>query len=278
MGGFEFKFRRLDTKKPVIPFIKMQGLGNDFVIIDQRKRSYTLDFMKISDRKFGIGCDQIILIEESEEADCLMRIYNADGSEVAACGNATRCIAKLVMQENKISKVTIAIQKKILRCWDAGQNIVKVDMGKPLLNWYDIPLSANCDTNNLPIFYEGLGAPSAVNIGNPHVVFFVENIDEVDLVKFGPQIENDLMFPEKVNVNIAQITNKDILLKVWERGVGETLACGSGACATLVAAIQNGYISDNNAVVIFRSGELHIEWSDSVFMKGSVAQVFTGIF
>ena len=233
-----------------IPFLKMHGIGNDFVIIDNRKTEHIVDIVKIANRRIGVGCDQVIIIEKAKiNADCLMRIYNADGSEAGACGNATRCVAQIIMQENNKQSVTISVQEKILKCWQAGKNSVKVDMGKPSFDWEKIPLSHHRDTMNLPISYGSLISPVAVNIGNPHVIFFVQDINSIDLADCGPKIENNSLFPQKVNVNIAQIENQKILLKVWERGTGETLACGSGACATLVAAVQRKYISGNSSTI-----------------------------
>ena len=265
-----------------IPFIKMHGIGNDFVIIDHRYQKYEFAITKISNRKTGIGCDQVIIIENPIDAnqDCTMRIYNADGNEVGACGNATRCVAHIIMQERQTQHVKIVVQDKVLSCWQVEQNTIKVNMGVPLLNWQQIPLANSCDTIDLPISYGSLSNPVGVNVGNPHAVFFVDDIKQVDLSSIGPKIENHPLFPEKVNVNVAQVISAEkILLRVWERGVGETEACGSGACATLVAAIRKKYIPKHYATISLPGGDLMIEWMDNnVFMTGPVAEVFTGLF
>jgi len=260
----------------MIPFLKMHGLGNDFVIIDQRKQRYQFDVKNVSNRRLGIGCDQLIIIEESVNADCRMRIYNPDGGEAGACGNATRCVAYVIIKEKKTNEVKIAVKNKILKCWKAENNLIKVDMGKPSLKWEEIPLAESCDTTNLPISYGELKKPMAVNMGNPHVIFFVQNINSIDLQVIGPKIEKDPLFPERVNVNIAQIQNGKILLKVWERGAGETLACGSGACATLVAAIKQKQIAKRSCIISLPGGELIVEWKETVFMTGPIKEVFTG--
>ena len=261
----------------MIPFIKMHGIGNDFVIIDERKEKYNLDITQIADRRLGVGCDQLIIINKSSKADCSMQIYNQDGTESAACGNATRCIAHIIMQEQTSIFTSIEVRKKILKCWQVRKNYVKVDMGVPLFGWKEIPLSQSCETINLLLDYEGLKEPIVLNIGNPHIVFFVENINSVELSNIGPKIENDPLFPAKVNVSIAQIMDKKILLRVWERGSGKTLACGSAACATLVAAVRKKYISGNSSVISLPGGELYIKWNENIFMTGPVKRVFTGI-
>ncbi len=260
----------------MIDFIKMHGLGNDFVIIDGREKDYNIDVKKIAHRKFGVGCDQVIIIKKSEYADCFMQIYNADGSESGACGNATRCVAKIIMQNNKLQEVDIAVKNKLLHCTKVDGNNIKVNMGLPSLDWEEIPLSFACNPVNLPISYSNLSLPIAVNMGNPHVVFFVDDINAVNLCELGPQIANDPIFLEKANVNIAQIDGEKIVLKVWERGVGETLACGSGACATLVAAVLKSKIKDKRCLVQLPGGQLFIEWDGAVFMTGSVSKVFEG--
>ncbi|MBQ4874521.1 MAG: diaminopimelate epimerase [Rickettsiaceae bacterium H1] len=258
------------------PFIKMHGLGNDFAIIDERQFRYKYDVKQIANRKLGIGCDQVIIIEKSSQANCAMQIYNRDGSKAEACGNATRCVAQIITEEQNSQEATIEIEEKILKCQTAGVDRIKVDMGIPLFDWEKIPLSKPCDTENLPITYEKLENPIAINTGNPHVIFFVEDINSVNLAEIGPKVENHSLFPQKVNVNIAQVTNEKILLKVWERGAGETLACGSGACATLAAAVKRKYIVNNGSIVSLPGGELYIEWNKSILMTGPVKKVFIG--
>lgn len=262
-----------------IPFTKMHGIGNDFVVIDHRKQEYEFNIQKIADRKFGVGCDQVIVINKSIDADCYLDIYNLDGSKASACGNATRCVAFLLMKEKNLQEVSIAIGDRILKCWEVECDKIRVDMGEPLLNWQDIPLSYACDTLNLPLSDGILISPVAVNMGNPHVIFFVDDVSSLNLSHFGPKIEKYSLFPEGVNVNVAQIVDdKRIMLRVWERGVGETDACGSGACATCVAAVRKKLISSNKAVISFIRGELFIEWQNHVFMTGVVETVYTGLY
>ena len=220
-----------------IPFIKMHGLGNDFVVLDGRDGKLppleAQAARAIADRHTGIGCDQVIVLEPSEIADFRMRIRNADGGEVEACGNATRAVAMLHGEPVEIETVAGVLSA---RPEDGG---VAVDMGEPEFGWEEIPLSDAMDTLDMPVGWDELERPTAVNIGNPHVVFFVPDCDKVELEHLGPAIETDPLFPERVNVNVATIEAPDaIRLRVWERGAGLTRACGTGACATAVAAMR----------------------------------------
>jgi len=235
--------------KPVmdtIPFIKMHGLGNDFVVIDARQGPVAVSAAAaraIADRHRGVGCDQVILIEPSADGlgDVFMRILNADGGEVAACGNATRCVASLLMAEKGVDHVVIETAGGLLDAEKAGGELISVDMGRAHLDWRDIPLSEAVDTLHLPISEKGLVDGCAVNMGNPHLVFFVEDVETVPLEVVGPKLERHKMFPQRTNVGIAQVIATDRLrLRVWERGAGITQACGSGACAALVAANRRG--------------------------------------
>ena len=215
-------------------FHKMHGLGNDFVILDAREGAVAMDEARaraIADRRTGVGCDQVILLEPSDVADVRMRIWNADGGEVEACGNATRCVVAA-----RGRQATIETDGGIARGGDDGAG--DVDMGAPRFGWEEIPLAYAMDTAAMPVGWEDLQEPAAVNVGNPHVVFFVDDADAVDLARLGPLIEHDPLFPERVNVNVASFEGDAIRLRVWERGAGLTLACGTGACATAVAAIR----------------------------------------
>jgi len=246
-----------------IKAFKMDGLGNDFVIIDQRSRNYNLtkdQIIKICDRKF-IGCDQLILIQKSDEKDAGLEFYNSDGSISGACGNGTRCVADLLSKENNDKEITLRTSSGVLKSQILGDNLVETEIGIPKTNWDEIPLNKNLDTKNLNIKIvnknniEHMGGTS-VNVGNPHVIFFVDNIEDYDLKKIGPEIENHNYFPEKCNVTLAKIINKKLIkVKVWERGAGLTKACGTAACATAVAANING-LTDKTTDIEFSLGKL----------------------
>jgi diaminopimelate epimerase len=249
-------------------FRKMHGLGNDFVIFDAREGAVEMDAARarsIADRRTGVGCDQVILLEPSDVADVKMRIWNADGGEVESCGNATRCVVML-------GASTIETKGGILRGDADG-----VDMGAPRFGWQDIPLAYAMDTAAMPIGWEDLQEPSAVNVGNPHIVFFVGDADAVDLARLGPLIENDPLFPERVNVNVASFQGDAIRLRVWERGAGLTQACGTGACATAVAAIRSRQ-AEGPVEVRLPGGSLTIDWQPggTIRMSGPATHVFDG--
>ncbi len=256
-------------------FHKMHGLGNDFVVIDARETRVDMTASRahaIADRHTGIGCDQLILLEPSEKADVRMRIFNADGGEVEACGNATRCVALLMR-----SPAMIETQAGLLRTLP-GNAEASVTMTAPLFDWELVPLAMPMDTRDMPVSWEMLERPSAVNIGNPHVVFFVADAKAVPLDVLGPLIEHDPLFPQRVNVNVAQIIGADhIRLRVWERGVGETRACGTGACATAVAAIRKGLVQSPVRVSL-TGGDLTIDWraGEPAQMNGPATYVFSG--
>src|SRR5262245_42659992 len=228
-----------------LPFLKMHGLGNDFVVIDLRDRPLSLTLPQrrwIADRKRGIGCDQLILLEPPRErvADVFMRIHNPDGGEAGACGNATRCVAAKVMAEKSTRHVIVETISGLLDTEAADGGRIAVDMGPVKLDWREIPVSEACDTLRLPIAAGPLVDPVGVNVGNPHAVFFVPDAETVDLASLGPVLERHRLFPERANVEVAQILSSTsdsagrIRMRVWERGAGITQACGSGACATLV--------------------------------------------
>ncbi len=252
----------------------MHGLGNDFVIIDARDNELKLSGAKaaaIANRHSGIGCDQLIILRPSENADVRMQIFNADGSEVEACGNAARCVAKLIGDKTRIETEGGII------IGNATADGAIVDMGQPRFEWQSIPLAYAMDTINMPVGWEGLQNPAAVNVGNPHVIFFVDDSVIVELARLGPMIEVDPLFPDKVNVNIAHIRDGEIHLRVWERGAGLTQACGTGACATAVAAIKRG-LASSPVKVNLPGGSLVIRWEDSetIQMQGPTAYVFSG--
>ncbi len=266
-----------------ISFIKMHGLGNDFVVIDGRGGDVSLDAAQaraIADRHTGIGCDQLIVIEAANRAgaDVFMRIRNADGGEVAACGNATRCVARLLMDEMDSDQVRIETSSGVLLAENAPNDTISVDMGVPGLTWDRIPLAREADTLHLDLALGPLGDPVAVSIGNPHAVFFTSDPDAVDLDRLGPELEHHEMFPERANIGIAQVTGRDSLrLRVWERGAGITLACGTGACAAVVAASRRG-LTGRLVTVTLDGGKLAVEWrgDDHVIMTGPAAVSFTG--
>jgi len=265
-----------------IKAFKMDGLGNDFVIIDQRSQNYNLtkdQIIKICDRKF-IGCDQLILIQKSDEKDAGLEFYNSDGSISGACGNGTRCVADLLSKENNDKEITLRTSSGVLKSQILGSNLVETEIGIPKTNWDEIPLNKNLDTKNLNIKIvnknniEHMGG-TAVNVGNPHIIFFVDNIEDYDLKKIGPEIENHNYFPEKCNVTLAKIINKKLIkVKVWERGAGLTKACGTAACATVVAANING-LTDKTTDIEFSLGKLSIsiDENNSVHMKGPVSDI-----
>jgi diaminopimelate epimerase len=268
-------------------FLKMNGLGNDFVVVESRTQPFTPtadEVRAIADRASGIGCDQVIAIDPSAKADAGMRIWNADGGEVEACGNATRCVGWILMQASGRDAASIETAAGVLHARKGEGTTVSVDMGEPGLDWTQIPLSQQSDTMRLDVAIAaaeqaGLGVPGAVNMGNPHVVFFVDDALAAPVNSVGPIIEHDPLFPEAVNVGFAQIRSRDdIRLKVWERGAGQTLACGTGACAALVAAHRRG-LANRRAKVEMDGGVLEIEWRESdghVIMTGPASFDFTG--
>ena len=265
-----------------IKAFKMDGLGNDFVIIDQRNHDLNLNkdqIIKICDRNY-IGCDQLILIKKNKKLDADLEFYNSDGSLSGACGNGTRCVADLLAKENKKKKITLWTSGGILKSKILGNNLVETEIGFPKTNWNEIPLNKNLDTKNINIKIinknnkEYTGG-TAVNVGNPHVVFFVDSIEDYNLKKIGPKIENHDLFPEKCNVTLAKIINSNLIkVKVWERGAGLTKACGTAACATAVAGNLNG-LTDKNVDIEFTLGKLSIfiDKKNSVHMKGPVSNI-----
>lgn len=268
-----------------IPFVKMHGLGNDFVVFDGRRDPAVLDLddataARIADRKLGVGCDQLIVIEPARDdlADAFMRIRNNDGGEVEACGNATRCVANIVMGELGRKDVIIETVVGLLDANGLTDGRVTVDMGQVKLDWRDIPLSEAVDTNHIPLSLGPLSDPVGVNVGNPHAVFFVDDAEAIDIEKFGPVLEHHEMFPERANIEVCSIVGENqIRMRVWERGVGVTRACGTGACAVGVAAARRG-LTGRKTEIILDGGNLTIEWlpDDHVLMTGPVATSFSG--
>ena len=264
-----------------IPFRKMHGLGNDFVVIDARARPVPVTARRaaaLADRKTGIGCDQLIVLEPATHADVRMRIFNPDGGEVEACGNASRAVGMLLGPEHGgETRIETLGGDLVARVDDHG---ISVAMGVPRFGWDAIPLAYAMDTLAMPVAWEDLADPVAVNVGNPHVVFFVPDADAVDLARLGPLIEHDPLFPARVNVNVATLTGPDaITLHVWERGAGLTRACGTGACATAVAAMRRR-LTGRRVTVTLPGGPLTIAWDahDNVIMTGPAATSFTGTF
>jgi diaminopimelate epimerase len=271
-----------------VPFRKMHGLGNDFVVLDARPHALDLTPARrraIADRRIGVGCDQLIVLEAptDRQADVFMRIYNPDGSEAGACGNATRCVAHVLMAERAADAVVVQTVSGLLDSEKVGTGanglpIVSVDMGPAALDWREIPLAEACDTLHLPLSLGPVSDPVGTSMGNPHATFFVDDLAVIPIPELGPALETHALFPERANIGFAQIVGTDRLrLRVWERGAGLTLACGSGACAALVAAARRG-LTGRKAEIIVDGGSLTIEWlrDGHVLMTGGVAQAFAG--
>jgi diaminopimelate epimerase len=266
-------------------FVKMHGLGNDFVVIDARGAGFPLDAARaraIAERRTGIGCDQLIVIEKPRDARAaaFMRIHNADGSEVAACGNASRCVAALLLGESGGDHLTIETTAGLLEARPAPDGAIVVDMGEARLGWRDIQLARPQDTLHVDLALGPLADPVCTGMGNPHATFFVADVAAIDLATLGPALEHDRLFPERANIGIAEILSPTrIRLRVWERGAGITLACGTGACATLVAAHRRG-LAGRSAEIVVDGGTLAIEWraDGHVLMTGPVATSFAGSF
>jgi diaminopimelate epimerase len=251
----------------------MHGLGNDFVIVDARQEPFEVTpglARAIADRRTGIGCDQLIVLEPSDSADLRMRIWNSDGGEVESCGNATRCVVQLT------GAGMIDTAGGLLTGEDLGEE-VEVVIAEPRFGWDEIPLAYPMDTAALPMAWDRLERPFAVNVGNPHIVFFVPDAREVPLQEVGPRIENDPAFPERININVATYVHDRLKLRTFERGAGETLACGTGACASAVAAIQTKR-AQSPVKVDMTGGSLIIDWSPGkpIRMRGGATHVFEG--
>ena len=265
-------------------FVKMNGLGNDFIVVEARRQAFLPDsdtVRALAKRQGGIGCDQLIALEPSARSNVFMRIWNADGSEAGACGNATRCVGQILLNETGAAQVSIDTLGGVLIARRGPDDTVTVDMGRPGLDWSQIPLARAMDTRALDLEAgPGLSAPGCVSMGNPHLVFFVTDALAAPATTIGPVLEHDPLFPQGVNVGFAQVLARDkIRLRVWERGAGLTLACGTGACAALVAAHRRG-LTGRKAVLVMDGGELQIEWreaDDHVLMTGPVQTEFEGL-
>ncbi len=269
-------------------FVKMNGLGNDFVVVEARTQSFSpsaAEVRRLADRKSGLGCDQLVAIEPSDKADARIRFWNADGEVAGACGNASRCVAWLLMRDLGRDAVILETDGGLLQARRLGPELISVDMGQPGLDWSEIPLSRAMDTREIDLSASlppgaDLGLAGCVSMGNPHVVFFVPDLAAMPVTTLGPLIEHDPLFPDAVNVGFAEIKARDhIRLRVWERGAGLTLACGTGSCAALVAASRRGLV-DRSARLELDGGDLTIEWrtsDDHVIMTGPVEVEFEGV-
>lgn len=270
-----------------IPFTKMNGLGNDFVVLDGRARPIVLttgEVRSVADRRRGVGCDQLITIEPSKRAAAFMRVHNADGGEVAACGNGARCVADKVMDELGADAVTLETAAGMLEATRDGNGLVTVDQGPARTDWQEIPLAREMDTLHLDMTVGGRAITAltdavGVNVGNPHAVFFVDEVESIDLASLGPGLEHHALFPERANISVAGVLGRDaIRVRVWERGVGITSACGTAACAVAVAGARRELT--NRAVDIhLDGGTLHIVWREDghVLMTGPVSTSFAGV-
>ena len=265
-------------------FLKMHGLGNDFVVFYARDAALALSPAQakgVADRRFGIGCDTVVVIGPGgADADASLRFINGDGGEVESCGNASRCIARLLMDERGHRSVRLSTRGGLLTCRDAGKGLVEVDMGPARIDWSEVPLAEPRDTLNFTLPVEGQALPvSAASMGNPHCIIFVPDAEKAPVTTLGPRIETHPLFPARTNVEFASLVAPDRLrMRVWERGVGVTLACGTGACATVVAAARKG-LTGRKAEVVLDGGTLSIEWRQSdghVIMTGPSALVYRG--
>jgi diaminopimelate epimerase len=272
-----------------LKFRKMNGLGNDFVVVDARSRAVELTpeaVRAIADRKEGIGCDQLIALQPSTKADVFMRIWNADGGEVVACGNAARCVAGLIAEEQGRPQVAIETEDQVLGAVVAGDGSITIDMGVPRLAWDEIPLAEPFhDTRRIelqagPIDAPMLHSPAVVNVGNPHALFFVDDVEAIDLGRIGPMLEHHPLFPERANISVVQVLSPEhVKICTWERGAGLTRACGTAACASAVAAIRRD-LTGRKVKVTLPGGDLVIEWRESdghVLMTGPYALDFEGM-
>jgi len=263
---------------PNLKFIKMNAVGNDFIIFDARKNPVELTTQQISSisKRQNIGCDQLIIIKKSDFADCLMSIYNSDGSQSGACGNATRCVAGLLFEENsQLQNIKIAVGNQILECQKIN-NLIAVNMGQPKFSWDKIPLSQEIDSQNIKLFGYKF---STMNIGNPHAVTFIKNtISDAEFFEVGPKVENNPIFPQKTNVEFAKIINDNLIeVRVWERGSGETLACGSGACAVATLAMKHNLVKSNSTTIRYKGGDIIIKLEEqSIIMIGDYNKIFEG--
>jgi diaminopimelate epimerase len=275
----------INNQENKFTFIKMSALGNDFIIFDYRQQYFSLNskqILEFSNRK-NIGCDQLIVIRNALDADCLMEIYNSDGSLSGACGNATRCVAAILMADSTSDTIKIKTAAGILKCWreahGLNNGLISVNMGIPNFYWQKIPLSCEADSQKISLFDFEF---ACTNVGNPHAVTFIANsLSDEKFFDVGPKVETNSIFPKKTNVEFAQIISDNLIeVRVWERGAGETLACGSGACAVAILAIRKGLVKNNKVTIRFKGGDLHIEWNgdgSAVIMTGGYEKIFDGV-
>jgi len=262
------------------PFLKMHGAGNDFVVFDARDEPLRVTAALarvLAERRTGIGCDQVIVLRENERADAFMEIWNADGGEVSACGNAARCVGRLLMDETGRDDAMLDTRAGERSVWRSGAQIT-VDMGAPSFDWYSIPLSEACDTLALPLAHDTLIEPVGVSMGNPHAVFFVEDPDAIELARLGPELECHRLFRERANITVAAVEADSWLrARVWERGAGLTQACGSAACAALAAAHRRG-LTGRTAQITLPGGDLQVHWADDdhMHLTGPAETSFSG--
>jgi diaminopimelate epimerase len=270
--------------QPMTAFLKMHGLGNDFVVFDARDSAFALtpkEIKAVADRHFGIGCDTVVVIRPGgAQSDATVLFYNADGTESEACFNASRRVARLLLDERGLARVKLSTKGGMLVCSDAGKGLVTVDVGEPRLDWNEVPLAGAVDTTNFPLDIGGTSLPvSAVSMGNPHCIVFVPDAEKAPLTVLGPRIETLPFFPKRTNVEFAQVLDQGrIRMRVWERGVGVTLACGTGACATAIAAVRRG-LAGRKVELVLDGGSLWIEWREAdghVLMTGPTAMPFQG--
>lgn len=267
------------------PFLKMHGTGNDFVLLDARKRTVVLtaeDVKRLANRHFGIGCDQLLVLKASTQAEAFMQIFNADGSEISTCGNATRCVADFLMRESGKGEATLETGAGIRSGKRLANGNVQVNMGTPKLSWQEIPLSESRNTQHLGLEVGLLADPVAVNMGNPHAIFFVRDLAHIKMAEWGEKLEVNPLFPERANISAVQVVDTNhVNMQVWERGTGITLACGSAACAAVVAGVLREK-TQTKCEVSLPGGTLDVEWqrgpnnTGDVLMSGPVAYVFSG--
>jgi len=256
---------------------KMDGLGNNFLIIDRRKNALEINkdkIVSIANKKM-VPFDQLITLEKEEKNTFPIKIYNPDGIEVTACGNGARCIAYLIFEENKRKNVSIKTKERVLNAQVVGKQNIKINMGKPKFSWEEVPLSESMNTKQVSInlLEKEYGNGFCLNVGNPHIIFFVKDCSKINIKKLGPKIENYRLFPERTNVTFAQVLNKkNIRVNVWERGAGQTKACGTAACAVAVAASIKG-LTDKSLQIHFKEGNLQIDYKEEIFMTGPVSEV-----
>ena len=264
-----------------VPFEKMHGCGNDFVVLDGRGAPIAVTAevaRRIGDRHRGVGFDQLLLIERDGEADARLRFFNTDGSESGACGNGTRCVARYLFDRGGPTRLRLVVGERRLTAELRPDGWIAVDMGEPVLDWRSIPLAEPCDTLEVPLDVPGLSRPVAVNMGNPHLVFLVPDVAALDVGRLGAELERHPILPERGNIGFAQLVGPDrVRLRVFERGAGLTLACGSGSCAAMVAARRRGLVGDRVRLAL-DGGEVEVAWSGAgpVTLSGPTARVFTG--